>query len=60
MGEVNNQRRYLWWFNGDEMPLIRRISDLGEVVNDLQIMPPKLDEVYNHFMNGDKMEGSRS
>ena len=50
--EVNNQTLKLSCFNGDKMPLIRRISDLGEVVNDLQIMPPKLDEVYSHFMNG--------
>jgi hypothetical protein len=35
------------------MPLIRRISDLGDVVTDLQIMPPRLDEVYSHFMNGE-------
>jgi Cu-processing system ATP-binding protein len=40
-------------FNGDKMPLIRRISELGDVVTDLQIMPPRLDEVYSHFMNGE-------
>ena len=50
--EVNNQTLKLSCFNGEKMPLIRRITDLGEVVNDLQIMPPKLDEVYSHFMNG--------
>ena len=38
-------------FNGDKMAVIRRIGDLGDSVNDLQIQPPKLDEVYNHFMN---------
>ncbi len=37
--------------NSDKMSLIRRISDLGDVVNDLQIKPPRLDEVYNHYMN---------
>jgi Cu-processing system ATP-binding protein len=37
--------------NGDKMSLIRRISDLGELVLDLQIKPPRLDEVYNHYMN---------
>lgn len=50
--EVNNQTLRLSCFNGEKMPLIRRITDLGEVVNDLQILPPKLDEVYSHFMNG--------
>jgi len=52
--EVNNQSVNLSCFNGDKMPLIRRITELGEVVNDMQIMPPKLDEVYSHFMNGDQ------
>jgi hypothetical protein len=33
------------------MALIRRISDLGDLVQDLQIKPPRLDEVYNHYMN---------
>ena len=53
IGEINEQSLKLSCFNGDKMPLIRRITDLGEVVNDLQIMPPKLDEVYSHFMNGE-------
>jgi Cu-processing system ATP-binding protein len=58
--EVNNQTIKLSCFNGDKMPLIRRITDFGELVNDLQIMPPKLDEVYSHFMNGNKMEEGQS
>ena len=37
--------------NSDKMALIRRISDLGDVVDDLQIKPPRLDEVYSHYMN---------
>ncbi len=53
IGEINHQTLSLSCFNGDKMPLIRRIANLGEVVNDLQIMPPRLDEVYSHFMNGD-------
>ncbi|RKZ59446.1 MAG: ABC transporter ATP-binding protein, partial [Gammaproteobacteria bacterium] len=53
ISKVNNQSLNLACFNGDKMPLIRRITELGDVVNDLQIMPPKLDEVYSHFMNGD-------
>ncbi|NOR42033.1 MAG: ATP-binding cassette domain-containing protein [Gammaproteobacteria bacterium] len=52
ISKVNNQSLSLSCFDDDKMPLIRRITDLGDVVNDLQIMPPKLDEVYNHFMNG--------
>jgi len=50
--EINNQTLSLSCFNGDKMPLIRQITGLGDVVKDLQIMPPRLDEVYSHFMNG--------
>lgn len=50
INKVNNQSLSLSCFNGEKMPLIRRITDLGDVVNDMQIMPPRLDEVYSHFM----------
>jgi len=53
---VNNQSLSLSCFNNDKMPLIRRISDLGDVVQDMQIMPPRLDEVYTHFMRGGQEE----
>ncbi len=52
ISKLNDQSLSLSCVNGEKMPLIRRISDLGEVVNDLQIKPPKLDEVYSHFMQG--------
>jgi Cu-processing system ATP-binding protein len=51
IGKVNNQSLSLSCINGEKMPLIRRITDLGDVVSDMQIMPPRLDEVYKHFMN---------
>ncbi|PCJ85663.1 MAG: ABC transporter ATP-binding protein [Thiotrichaceae bacterium] len=53
ISNINKQSFNMSCFNDDKMPLIRRISNLGDVVNDLQIMPPKLDEVYSHFMNGE-------
>ena len=52
---VNNQSLNLSCFNGEKMPLIRRITELGDVVDDMQIIPPRLDEVYKHFMT---LEGS--
>jgi Cu-processing system ATP-binding protein len=52
IGEVNHSTVKLSCFNGDKMPMIRRIAELGELVNDLKIMPPRLDQVYDHFMNG--------
>lgn len=51
--ELNNQSFSLQCYNGEKMPLIRRITELGEVVSDLQIIPPRLDEVYKHFMSAD-------
>jgi len=51
---IGNEKLQLSCFNGDKMPLIRRISELGDVVSDLQILPPRLDEVYSHFMNGEQ------
>lgn len=55
IGKVNNQSISLSCFKEEKMPLIRHISSLGDVVHDMQIMPPRLDEVYNHFMNGDPL-----
>lgn len=52
ISKFNDQSLSLTCINGEKMPLIRRITELGEVVNDLQIKPPKLDEVYSHFMQG--------
>jgi Cu-processing system ATP-binding protein len=52
--KIGNEKLQLSCFNGDKMPLIRRISELGDVVSDLQILPPRLDEVYSYFMNGER------
>ncbi len=58
--KVNNQSISLSCFNGEKMPLIRHISSLGDIVNDIQITPPKLDEVYKHFMCGDDINSNTS
>ena len=55
IGKVNNQSISLSCFKEEKMSLIRHISSLGDVVHDMQIMPPRLDEVYSHFMNGDPL-----
>lgn len=52
ISHINDQSLNLSCISGEKMPLIRRITDLGDVVNDMQIMPPRLDEVYSYFMNG--------
>jgi len=51
ISDVNNQSFNLSCFSHEKMPLIRHISSLGDSVHDMQIMPPKLDELYSHFMN---------
>ena len=51
ISDVSNTSLSLVCDNSDKMTLIRRISDLGDVVDDLQIKPPRLDEVYSHYMN---------
>lgn len=50
ISNVNNESINLSCLTDEKMSLIRHISSLGDEVNDMQIMPPKLDEVYSHFM----------
>ena len=52
--KTNDQSFTLTCNNDEKMPLIRRLTELGDAVQDLQITPPRLDEVYSHFMNGDQ------
>lgn len=54
LDRVKNQSLTLSCSNEEKMPLIRRITELGESVTDLQISPPRLDEVYNYFMSSDR------
>lgn len=51
--EVTGQGLVLSCFKEEKMPLIRHISNLGDAVQDIQIIPPRLDEIYNHFMSGE-------
>lgn len=51
---VSDQALNMSCSNEEKMPLIRRITELGENVSDLQISPPRLDEVYSYFMSDDR------
>lgn len=53
--DINNESLNFSCLNKDKMSLIRHITSLGEVVNDMHIMPPRLDEVYSHFMKGENL-----
>jgi len=52
ISDINNQSFSLSCLTDEKMSLIRHISNLGEDVKDMQIMPPRLDELYSHFMQG--------
>ena len=54
ISHLNEQSFSLSCSNDEKMSLIRRVTDLGDVVQDLQITPPRLDEVYSHFMSGEQ------
>ncbi|HHB12492.1 MAG TPA: ABC transporter ATP-binding protein [Chromatiales bacterium] len=36
----------------EKMAILRRMAALGEVVRDIDIVPPRLDDVYMHYMAG--------
>ncbi len=40
----------------DKMEQLRRITDLGDAVADLEITPPKLEDLYRHFAAQDASE----
>jgi len=47
---VNNQSVDLECLQSEKMAMFRRLSDLGELVEDLEITPPRLDDIYNFYM----------
>ena len=49
LSKVNDHTVDLHCLNGDKMTVVRRIGELGQPVNDLDILPPRLDQVYAHF-----------
>jgi Cu-processing system ATP-binding protein len=47
---INHDRLELSCFGASKMELVRGIAALGDAVVDMDIIPPRLDEVYQHFM----------
>ncbi|WP_368188490.1 ABC transporter ATP-binding protein [Aestuariibius sp. HNIBRBA575] len=37
----------------EKMQHLRRIADLGDVICDLDVIPPRLDDLYHHYAKGD-------
>jgi Cu-processing system ATP-binding protein len=46
---VNDHTIDLHCLNGDKMAVVRRIAELGQRVHDVDILPPRLDQVYAYF-----------
>ena len=49
LSKVNDSTVDLHCFNGDKMSVFRRVAELGRPVNDVDIVLPRLDQVYAHF-----------
>ena len=47
---VNNQSVDLECLHSEKMDMVRRIADLGELVEDVEFMSPRLDDIYNYYM----------
>jgi Cu-processing system ATP-binding protein len=48
--KVNDHSVDLFCTGTSKMEIIHRVSALGDMVEDVDITPPRLDEIYNHFM----------
>jgi len=55
ISRVNNASLSLACLEGEKMHLIRYICSLGDEIKDMQIVPPRLDELYSHFMCRDSL-----
>ena len=55
MGElrrINDHGIELSCPGASKMPLFRQVAGLGDVIEDFDVAPPRLDDIYNHFMEG--------
>lgn len=50
---INGQRLELVCRDGEKMAVIRYLGGLGEQVHNLEVMPPRLEQIYSHYVNGD-------
>lgn len=47
--KVNDRSLDLTCLDGDKMPILRRIAGLGTPVTDVEILPPRLEDLYAHY-----------
>lgn len=50
INRINDRHIELSCPGASKMVLLRHIAGLGEIVEDVDVMPPRLDEIYNHYM----------
>ena len=46
---INGRSVELWFDSRDKMALLTRVNGLGDVIEDVEITPPGLDDLYRHF-----------
>ncbi len=50
---VNNRTVDLTCLGSDKMTIVRQLASMGDSVQDIDIRPPMLEEIYQHFAAGD-------
>ncbi|MDH5353547.1 MAG: ABC transporter ATP-binding protein [Gammaproteobacteria bacterium] len=50
ISQVNGHSVNLECVNDDKMIIIRRIAELGDTVKNIDIIPPRLDDIYSYYM----------
>ena len=54
VSRIDNRHIALVCSHAGKMAALRQITDLGDAIVDINIRTPRLDEIYAHFMAGDK------
>jgi len=54
--QVNNHSVNLECPNTEKMAIVRRIAEAGEAVRDVDIIPPRLDDIYSYYMQDREQE----
>lgn len=53
---VNDHGIDLSCLGATKMMLLRHVADLGDVIEDMDVVPPRLDEIYNHYMENVQLQ----
>jgi Cu-processing system ATP-binding protein len=53
---VNDHGIDLSCLGTSKMVLFRQIAGLGDVIEDMDVVPPRLDDIYNHYMENVQLQ----